>query len=200
MTKVLLLVFVLTGIGCSRFQAERVDAETSDQKALDITDNWVLKDTEKTVGEIIKQMKGHRGYKDVLRSKKRPAIFIAEIQNLTSESYFPITDFNEELLTELSLTGDFVLVDERARKRILEEINYQNGGAVDPKTAKKIGKQTGADLLIFGNVHMKPESRKGKTIKQYSVNIRMTNLETATEVLRTRAKIHKYSNSKKFGW
>jgi len=71
---------------------------------------------------------------------------------------------------------------------------------VDPRQAKKIGKQAGADLLVFGSVRMQPRSRGGKTIKQYTVNIRMTNLETAVEVLRTRAKVQKYSEQSGSGW
>jgi PBP1b-binding outer membrane lipoprotein LpoB len=69
---------------------------------------------------------------------------------------------------------------------------------VDPKTAKTVGKQVGADLMIFGNVYMKPEVRDGKTIKEYRVNIRMTDIERGVEVFRSRAKVYKYSDQK--GW
>lgn len=65
---------------------------------------------------------------------------------------------------------------------------------------KSIGKQYGADLLVFGSVRMQPETRDGKTIKQYSVNMRMTNLETSEEVLRVRFKTQKYSEQSKSGW
>ncbi|MCB9092433.1 MAG: hypothetical protein H6621_02130 [Halobacteriovoraceae bacterium] len=203
MLKNFLLVSLFSGmlLSCSGFKAERVDGDESDEKALEITDNWVMRDTENAIDKIIQQMQNHKGYQRYLAKKSgRPAVFIAEVQNLTSESYFPISDLNDELLNRLSNMGDFVLVDEAARKRILEEIKYQNDGMVDPNTAKSIGKQTGADLLIFGNVHMRPETRKGKTIKQYSVNIRMTDIESGTEILRTRTKVHKYSEKNKFGW
>nr|MBP9674848.1 hypothetical protein [Bacteriovoracaceae bacterium] len=51
----------------------------------------------------------------------------------------------------------------------------------------------GADLMIFGAVYMKPSERKGKTIKEYSVNVRITDIEKATEVMRARTIINKYS-------
>jgi hypothetical protein len=82
----------------------------------------------------------------------------------------------------------------------LKEIQYQNDGMVDANQAKKIGKQFGADLLVFGSVRMQPESRDGKTIKQFSVNLRMTNLESSEEVLRIRYKTQKYSEQSKTGW
>ena len=91
-------------------------------------------------------------------------------------------------------------MDEAAREAILNEINYQNGDMVSEETRKEVGKQTGADLIIFGNVYMKPASRDGKTIKQYSINIRMTDIEKGVEVMRVRTKLSKYSEESKYGW
>ena len=131
---------------------------------------------------------------------KQSKMFVGEVQNLTSEAYFPINDINDELLNEISKQGDFILVDAEARAHLLKEITYQNDGMVDPKTAKKVGKQTGADLMIFGNVYMKPETRDGKTIKQYSVNLRITDIQSGLEIFRTRMKLSKYSEQKSMGW
>ena len=71
---------------------------------------------------------------------------------------------------------------------------------VDPKTAKKVGKQTGADLMIFGNIYMKPETRDGKTIKQYALNLRITDIEKGVEIFRARVKLSKFSDQSKVGW
>lgn len=190
----------LLATSCGGFKAKRVDASESDEKGLSITDNWMSADTNKAISDIIKQMRAHPGY---LRMKQRfgtPKVFVAEVQNQTSEAYFPIGDLNDELLNELSMSGEFELVDNQARESILKEVTYQNDGMVDPTTAKKIGRQTGADIMIFGNVYMKPEKRSGKTIKEYSVNIRMTDIERGTEVLRTRSKVFKYSEKSSIGW
>lgn len=194
------LMLSMLATSCGGFKAKRVDAAESDEKALSITDNWVNQDTTQVVTEVIKQMRIHPGFARLKARHGVPKLFIAEVQNDTAEAYFPIGDLNDELLNELSLSGDFELVDNKARESLLKEITYQNDGMVDPKTAKKIGNQIGADILIFGNVYMKPEKRDGKTIKEYSVNLRMTDLERGTEVLRTRAKVFKYSEKSKFGW
>ncbi|MFT6632966.1 MAG: TolB-like protein [Bacteriovoracaceae bacterium] len=197
-------VLVLTGIigvSCASFKAERVDNKTSDAKSMEITDNWMSEDTKQTVKTLITQMQGHRGYKRMMdKFKGTPKVFIAEVQNNTSEAYFPIDDMNDEFLFEISAAGDFQLVDAKAREKILSEITYQNDGMVDPAQAKQIGKQLGADFMIFGNVRMKPEKRDGKTLKEYSVNLRMTNVETAGEVFRLRKRVNKYSDKKSYGW
>jgi uncharacterized protein (TIGR02722 family) len=200
-----LLVLILTAlfmVSCSSFKAQRTDAKTSDEKALEITDNWVAQDTENAIKKILEQMKRHKGFQRYIKRYGQgvPKLFVAEVQNSTSEAYFPIQDMNDEFLTELSISGDFVLVDAAARDAILDELTYQNDGMVSPDTAKAVGKQIGADLMIFGNVYMKPEKRDGKTVKQYSVNIRMTDIERGVEVLRTRTKVFKYSDKSSFGW
>ncbi len=195
-----LLALSLLASSCGSFKAERVDANTSDEKGLSITDNWMSADTSQAISDIIKQMKAHPGYNKMKARYGTPKVFVADVQNQTSEAYFPIGDLNDELLNELSMSGEFELVDNQAREKVLKEITYQNDGMVDPSTAKRIGKQTGADIMIFGNVYMKPEKRDGKTIKEYSVNLRMTDIERAVEVLRTRTKVFKYSEKSSVGW
>ena len=198
---VLLLMSALMLSSCASFKAERVDAKTSDEKAMGITDNWVVEDTRQAVEKLLTQMRNHKGYKRFLKKfNGEPKVFIAEVQNNTSEAYFPIDDMNDEFLNEVSATGEFILVDAKAREMILKEITYQNDGMVDPATAKSIGKQLGADLMIFGSVYMKPEKRDGKTIKEYSVNIRLTDIEKGIEVMRTRTRIYKYSDKSSYGW
>ncbi len=194
------LVFILLA-SCASFKAERVDNKKSDEKSMEITDNWMSEDTRRSVKEVISQMQNHRGYKRLMKNfSGSPKVFIAEVQNNTSEAYFPIDDLNDEFLYEVSAMGEFTLVDAKAREKILAEITYQNDGMVDPNQAKQIGKQLGADFMIFGNVYMKPEKRDGKTLKEYSVNLRMTNVETAGEVFRLRTRVNKFSNKSSYGW
>ncbi len=200
LTAVLILMSLFLS-SCGGFKAKRVDREESDEEAMEITDKWVMKDTEISVGKILEQIQKHRGFQRYLqRLGREPKLFVADVQNRTSEPYFPIDDMNDELLNEFSAAGDYVLIDAAARDRILKEIQYQNDGMVSPNEAKSIGKQAGADLLIFGAVRMDPKTRDGKTIKEYSVNIRMTDIERGIEVLRTRVKMNKFSDQSSWGW
>ena len=197
----LMLALTLFVTSCSSFKAERVDGAKGDEKALEITDKWVMKDTENAVKDILEQISKHKGFQRYLgETKKKPKLFIMEVQNETSEPYFPIADMNDELLNEFSASGEYTLIDNQGRDKILKEVKYQAEGMVDPAQIVQIGKQTGADLIILGAVRMNPETRDGKTLKQYTVNMRMTNLKTSEEVLRVRSKAQKYSEQAKSGW
>lgn len=195
----LALTFLLSS--CGGFQAKRVSADESDELAMTITDKWVARDTEMVIKDVLAQIEKHKGFQKYLAKRSSsPKLFIAEVQNETSEPYFPIADMNDELLNEFSAAGEYILIDAAAREKILKEIKYQNDGMVDPRQVKSIGKQAGADLLIFGAIRMDPKTRDGKTIKEYSINLRMTEIESGIEVLRTRAKTQKYSEQSKTGW
>lgn len=197
----LLLSATLTLQGCASFKAERLSTAEGDEKAMEITDEWLLTDTQNTVGEIMKKMDTNRGFRAYLNELgHRPKLFIAEVQNETSEAYFPIDDMNDELLTQMSETGEFRLIDAAARDRILKEIQYQNEGMVKQPDIQKIGKQTGAELLIFGAVRMNPKTFKGKTIKEYTVNLRFTDITSGEEVARMRTTVSKYSKRSGLGW
>lgn len=202
--KKIFILFLLTifTISCGpTIKTERISLEESDELASNITDEWVMTDTEIAVKETIKQIDNNKSFQKYLYNLgRRPRIFIGEMQNDTTEPYFPIEDINDELLNEFSQSGKYILIDADARQKILEEITYQNDGMVKEEDIKKIGKTSGADLIIFGNVRLNQKSFLGKTIKDYSVNIRITDIESGEEVARTRYKLNKYSKRSKVAW
>jgi PBP1b-binding outer membrane lipoprotein LpoB len=194
-------VFITLSACAPAMQSQRVSLDESDKLASNITDKWVAKDTQLCVQDILKQIENHKSFQAYMtKLGRRPKLFVSEVQNRTSEAYFPIADMNDELLNEFSASGDYILIDASSREKLLGEIQYQNDGMVDAAQAKSIGKASGADLLIFGDIRMKPESSGGKTIKDYTVNLRMTDIQTGEEVLRVRFRTSKYSVQKKSGW
>ena len=188
-----LIVMILQG--CSSFKAQRVDEAKADEKAMEITDNWVDGDTVRVIDGSMKQIYIHKRYMEYQSrfAGKRIKLFVGEIRNNTTESYFPVKDLEDALLEKMSNSDQFALIDASRRENLLKEITYQNDGMVDPAQAKKVGKQSGADVMIFGDINMKPETRNGKTIKTYTVNLHLTDIQSAEEICRSREKINKYS-------
>ena len=198
--KYLIFLALISSCG-AKIQSTRMSTAQGDEQAMSITDEWVMTDTKLAIKEVISQVQRHNGYRRYLsKMQGRPKIFIAEVQNNTADAYFPVADLNDELLNEFSISGGYVLIDEAARNRILNEIKYQNDGMIKMEDVRKIGKQSGANLLIFGTINMRPHTLNGKTIKEYSVNIRMTDIESGEEVLRTRYTISKYSKRSNFSF
>ena len=199
---ILLVVCVFITSCGPKMQTTRLTTAQSDKIASKMTDNWMTTDTKNAVNELLKQVFSSKSYQRYIsRLKgKQPKIFIAELQNNTSEAYLPIQDLNDELLSQLLNSGEFILIDEAGRGKVLKEIQYQNDGMVDLNEAKTIGTQAGADLMIFGNVNMKPEMFEGKTIKEYSINLRITDVATGAEIVRARYNFSKMSSRKGYSW
>ena len=200
--KKILIVLALIGLtACQRnMRATRVGAEEADARLSIITDEWVSTDTEIAITAMINQIETSRPLNRFLREHGgRPVIFVGEIQNATAEPYFPIADFNERLLTAIFNLGDFRVVDRDARAAILAEIVYQNDGMVDPAQARQIGRQTGAEVAVFGAIRMQPHSLRGRTVREYSVNLRITELETSDVVFMGTYNIQKASVQRRLG-
>ena len=179
----------------------RVSVDRGDELGSTVTDEWVKKDTVIAVDEMVKKMSSHKGLQKYLnRASKVPVLFVGEVQNATPEPYLPIKDFNNKLLGKLLENGDFRVVDNVKRESILKEIMYQNSGIVDSKQAKKIGKQTGADIALFGSISMTPKTLEGRTVKEYSVNLRMTELETSDVIWMGSYDLSKYSKRSGSKW
>ncbi len=192
----------LSLVACGGFKAQRMDDKAIDDKSMEVTDEWVNGDTDIVVKGTLSQIEGHKKFQRLLAQRKGKPIklFVGEIKNNTSEAYFPAHDVEEALLVAISDSEDFTLIDAKQREALLKEITYQNDGAVKPEDIKKIGRQSGADAILFGTVNMDPKRRDGKTVKEYAVNFRLTELESSEELVRTRTVVNKFSKQSGSGW
>ncbi|MCP4399510.1 MAG: hypothetical protein GY801_19695 [bacterium] len=76
----------------------------------------------------------------------------------------------EILKTELAGQGQYTIVERGMLEQILEEQALQLSGAVDTDTAVKIGKLTGANIVVTGSIV--------KTGEMYTINSRFIEVET----------------------
>ena len=195
----IVLLLVLTACGPT-IKAQRMTTSEGDKKAMTITDDWVATDTNLAVDYITDKLTNTGRYKRYLRENgyKTPKIFIGEVENNTSEDSFPISALNNKILDYFFESGDFDVIDQKNRKKLLEEIRYQNSGMVKEEDIKSIGKASGADLILFGEVIMDEKRMGGQTLKEYSVIIKLTDIESGEEVSRVTYETTKYTKQKRF--
>ena len=67
----------------------------------------------------------------------------------------------DQLTTALVSTGCFKVVDRQNLKGVMEELGLQQSGAVDRRTASKVGKLVGADLIVTAAVTEFKEGASG---------------------------------------
>lgn len=91
------------------------------------------------------------------------------------------------LITELTKTGKFIVVERDKLDKIMEEQKLGQSGAVDPNTAAKVGKILGLNALVTGSISQFGVKSEGKDfiisqskqqIVECTVDIRVVDTET----------------------
>lgn len=85
-------------------------------------------------------------------AKKRPVIFVETIKNKTSE-HIDTESVTDTISTKLLRSGKFRFVDMTKVEEVRDQLDYQSdSGMVDPSKAVKMGRQIGAEYMMYGNL------------------------------------------------
>jgi curli biogenesis system outer membrane secretion channel CsgG len=103
-------------------------------------------------------------FSGLVAAKDRPVVAVLDFTNDTRASWWQ-TDVGHELggmlANELTSTGAFKVVERQRLDSVLGEQDLGASGRVNPATAAKMGKVTGAQYLITGKVAAYEENTKG---------------------------------------
>jgi uncharacterized protein (TIGR02722 family) len=176
------MLVLACGISALGSCAKDFEGEYSDPTAVEIVDDrWNETDARKSaevlLGSMLKKpwlemhKKGNKG--------ERPVVIIDDVENRTDE-HLDVKALMEAIRNELINSGQIRFVNESKRQKILEEIKYQNdSGNVSASTAKKRGRQTGADFMLGGAISANVHQMKEIKTVTYQVNLILTDLETS---------------------
>lgn len=90
---------------------------------------------------------------------KSPTLYVDMIRNSTGAT-LDTAKMTKVLHTELARSGRFKLIPLEKNAAFQQSLEYQQSeGALNPSTAVQLGKQTGADLILYGNVSRVKKSR-----------------------------------------
>jgi len=115
----------------------------------------------------------------VMKSAKPPVVIVTKVQNRTEE-HIDTQSITDKVATALIKTAKVRFLDKSARGDIEDEYSYGEGGNVDPVTAKRRGKQMGADYILNGAISTNIQQVGNDKYIYYKLNVNLTNLETST--------------------
>lgn len=134
---------------------------------------------------------------DMLGSQPtKPAIIISLFTNSTDE-HIDILSLTNKMRVKLLKSNRFVFLNERLRKEMAKEYEYQSSGYVNPETAKQKGKQIGADWLISGHITSIRQPVGKKEIVYYKTTLEVTDLETSAILWADEVEVKKAFKSKR---
>lgn len=89
-----------------------------------------------------------------LSSYAVPRLSVRKFENKTGEAGVPAAAITDMMITELSKTGIFSLLERESLDYAADEIRLGQSGLVDPSTAIEVGKIIGAQYSMTGAVTM----------------------------------------------
>lgn len=174
----LFLLLLTLSDACNQRTVARVDPQTQ----VDLSGRWNDSDSRMVADRLITDLLGSERFKEYATSKgRKPAIIVGQVRNRTSEHIdanayikkFELAIFNSGI-AELIESGDF-----RDKLRV-ERANQQDFAS--PETIKRWGEETGADLMLFGEMTSETDVYQKDRVVNYVTTLFLTDMETNKRV------------------
>lgn len=130
----------------------------------------------------------------------RPVMFMDSIRNKTSE-HIDTEAITDTLRTKLLSSGKFRFVDMSKVSAVKQQLEYQqSSGMVDPASMVRLGKQTGARYMVYGNLaSIVKDNGKVKDV-YYQMTMNLMDLENGELLWADQKEIRKQAKTSTFGW
>jgi uncharacterized protein (TIGR02722 family) len=131
----------------------------------------------------------------------RPVVYVSRIRNKTSE-HIDTEAITDKIKTAMLKSGKvrFTAISE-VNEEMIEQLRYQSeSGMVDPKTRTAIGKQVGADLMLYGDITSIVKSAGRKKDVYYKINLELADLKTGLIEWSEEEEIRKQAKKAIIGW
>lgn len=113
-----------------------------------------------------------------MTAQRRPVVFVDRIKNKTTE-HIDMESITDTIQSKLLNSGKFRFVDMTVVDRVKEQLDYQaDSGLVDPNQAVVMGRQIGAEFMMYGNMSsiIKRDDRTKDVY--YKFTLKLMNLQT----------------------
>jgi penicillin-binding protein activator len=115
----------------------------------------------------------------VSKAPKPPIVIVEKVKNKTEE-HIDTVSLTDKIRTSLIKSGKVKFVNKEERGTLEEEYQYAEGGNVSGPTAKKRGRQHGADYILSGALATNIQEMGNDKYIYYKLTLNMTSLESST--------------------
>ncbi len=163
---------VLTGCGSQQFTQGEYD-DMAEDRMLD--DKFNEGDMRRIADTMVTSLTGSA---IVQGASKRPVVLVTLVKN-RSEEHIDMKSMTDKIRVALVKSGKFRFTEKETRGDLAEEMDYQNqSGYVDAATAKKVGRQIGADYFLTGEITDRVQEVGRKKYVYYKATFNLVNIQT----------------------
>jgi PBP1b-binding outer membrane lipoprotein LpoB len=172
----LLLVALWLAVGCGSVPKVR---RTAVDETIDLSGRWNDSDSRMVADEMIKDCLNRPWLVDFQSRKgRKPAVIVGRVVN-RSDEHINTQVFIKDLERALTNSGlvDFVASRDERRELREERADMQLGFS-STETAKRMGREIGADFMLKGTLNSVRDQITGQYVILYQVNLEIYDLET----------------------
>ena len=109
---------------------------------------------------------------------RRPVMFVDRVKNKTSE-HIDTESITDTIQSKLINSGKFRFVDMSVVNRVREQLEYQqDSGMVDQATAAQMGRQIGAEFMLYGNLSSIVKRDDSTKDVYYKFTLKLLNIQS----------------------
>ncbi len=180
-------VLFLAGCGGPEIQVTRTEPD----EVTDLSGVWNDTDSRLVSEEMISDclsrpwLGEHTG-----KFGKKPVVLVGTVQNKSHE-HIAVETFVKDLQRELVNSARVSFVAESDIREAMRDEKYDQSIHASPETMKEMGKELGADYMLFGVLNTIIDQVEGTQAKFYQVDLELINIETNEKVWLGQKKIKK---------
>lgn len=111
-------------------------------------------------------------------AEQAPVLIMEKVQNRTEE-HIDTKMLTDKIRTAMIKSHKVRFVEKEARDTLEEEYQHSESGAVSKESAKKRGKQVGADYILGGRLSTNIQEVGNDKLIYYKLTMNLTNLDTS---------------------
>jgi uncharacterized protein (TIGR02722 family) len=177
MKYVLILSVFLFSVSCSR-TVTRVDPSSQ----IDLSGRWNDSDSRKVADQMIHDLFKSDAFKKYAEGLgRKPVIVVGTIRNKTSE-HIDAGNFVKKFELVIHQSGLAELVESEEFRDKLRKERAEQQDFADPATVARWGKETGANLMLFGEMNSETDVYNKKRVTNYITTLFLTDVETSKRI------------------
>lgn len=183
----ILLLFVIFG-ACQTRQVTRLDPATE----IDLSGRWNDTDSRKVADQMIFDLFDSDSFKQYAKAKQgKPVIVVGTIRNKTAE-HIDADNFVKKFEVVIHNSGVADLVESSEFRDKLRVERLEQREFADPATVKEMGMETGADLMLFGEITSETDGYNNRRVVNYVTTLFLTDIKTNKRVWYGQNEIKKF--------
>ncbi len=167
----LLFMFIVTS--CAR-SVSRIDPG----QQIDISGRWNDSDSRMVSQKMISDLLSSDKFKEYANTLgKKPAIIVGMVRNKTSE-HIDAANYVKKIEVAIFNSGMAELVESDSFRDKIREERAQQQDFASPETVSKWGRETGANLMLFGEMTSETDTYNKRKVVNYVTTLFLTDMET----------------------